>query len=79
MATATIIPEILRAAADAAESDLRSAAYAANYLGVREQTLAAWRSSGRYGLPFIKVGRLVKYNQADLDAFIEANTQTQTV
>lgn len=34
---------------------------AAVYLGVSEQTLAIWKCTGRYNLPYIKIGRLVKY------------------
>ncbi|MCJ2375665.1 helix-turn-helix domain-containing protein [Vibrio sp. ZSDZ34] len=51
---------------------------AAEYLGVTEGTLAVWASTGRYQLPFIKVGRKVFYRQSDLDAFIESNVVTQT-
>lgn len=46
---------------------------AADYLGVKAQTLACWACVGRYRLPFVKVGRLVKYRQADLDRFIAEN------
>lgn len=51
---------------------------AAEYLGVTEGTLAVWASTGRYRLPFIKVGRKVFYTLADLDAFLESRVQTQT-
>lgn len=51
---------------------------AAEYLGVTEGTLAVWASTGRYQLPFIKVGRKVFYRQSDLDVFIESNIVTQT-
>lgn len=51
---------------------------AAEYLGVTEGTLAVWASTGRYQLPFIKVGRKVFYRQSDLNAFIESNVVTQT-
>lgn len=64
-------------------SALREAAYnrqnlltrkeAADYLGVKEQTLACWACAGRYRLPFVRIGRLVKYRQQDLDAFILEN------
>ena len=57
---------------------LLSPAEAAARFGIQEQTLAVWRSTGRYNLPFVKVGRLVKYQSAAVDAFIEANTRTQT-
>ena len=47
---------------------------AAEYLGLRPQTLAIWALTGRYGLPMIKVGRLCKYRRSDLDKFLERNT-----
>ncbi|MBX7075613.1 MAG: helix-turn-helix domain-containing protein [Pirellulales bacterium] len=47
---------------------------AAQYLGVREQTLAVWRSTGRYQLPFTRVGRLIRYRVADLEKFLELHT-----
>lgn len=46
---------------------------AARYLGVKDQTLRAWRCNGRVKIPFIKIGRKVIYRLADLDAFIERN------
>ena len=48
---------------------------AAAYLGVKPQTLAVWHCTGRYGLPVVKVGRLVRYRQQDLDAFLARRTQ----
>ena len=48
---------------------------AAEKLGVTEGTLAVWSCTKRYGLPFIKVGRLVKYRLADLEAFLDSRTQ----
>jgi predicted site-specific integrase-resolvase len=47
---------------------------AADFLGVEPQTLAVWRTSGRYGLPFIKVGRVVRYRITDLQRFLEQRT-----
>lgn len=48
---------------------------AAAYIGVKPQTLAVWRSTGRYGLPFIRVGnRRVQYWQTDLDAWLDQQT-----
>jgi excisionase family DNA binding protein len=47
---------------------------AAVYIGLQKHTLDVWRSSGRYGLPFIKVGRRVKYRRQDLDHFLEQRT-----
>ena len=47
---------------------------AATYLSVKPQTLACWTHHGRYALPYVKVGRSVRYRLADLDAFLEART-----
>ena len=47
---------------------------AADYLGVAEQTLAVWKSTGRYPLPVVKVGRLARYKKSDLDEFIKRQT-----
>lgn len=47
---------------------------AAEYLDVETGTLATWRCTGRYNLPFVKIGRSVKYLFADLDALIARNT-----
>jgi hypothetical protein len=55
------------------QSGLMSRREAATYLGVTEQTLAIWKCTGRYNLPCVKIGRLVKYRQLDLDAFIANN------
>lgn len=44
---------------------------AADYIGVKSSTLSVWAVTGRYNLPYYKIGRLVYYNQIDLDAFIE--------
>lgn len=51
---------------------------AAKYLGVTEGTLAVWASTGRYKLPFIKVGRKVLYAAEHLDNFLESRIVTQT-
>ncbi len=50
---------------------LLSRVEAAAYLGVSAQTLAVWASTKKYRLPFIKVGRLVKYKLDDLNDFLE--------
>lgn len=59
--------------AQVAPTVLLSRREAAAYLGVSEQTLAIWKCCGRYGLSYVKIGRLVKYRKADLDAFIANN------
>ena len=54
-------------------SDLLTRAQAADYLGIKPQTLACWACNQRYNLPFVRIGRLIKYRRHDLDQFIEAN------
>ncbi len=51
---------------------------AAAVVGVQANTLAVWRSSGRYRLPFIKAGRSVKYRISDLAEFIANRTACNT-
>lgn len=46
-------------------------------LGVSRATLQAWRCTRRVSLPFIKVGRLVRYRQEDIDDFIAAHMESQ--
>lgn len=48
---------------------------AAAVLDVTTGTLGVWRSTGRYGIPFIKVGRKVRYRLADLQAWLESRTR----
>ena len=48
---------------------------AANYLGVKPTTLEIWATTGRYNLPYIKVGRLVQYRKSHLDAWLESRTR----
>ena len=44
---------------------------AAEFLGVKEMTLSVWKSTNRYKIPCVKVGRLVKYRHEDLLEFVE--------
>jgi hypothetical protein len=52
---------------------------AAAYLYMQPQTLSVWATTGRYSLPFVKVGRKVFYRVEDLDNFLQSRTFTQTV
>ena len=47
---------------------------AASFLGISPGTLSVWRTTRRYPLPYIKVGRVVRYRVSDLRAFIESRT-----
>ena len=44
----------------------------AEYLGITQDTLAVWRCQRLYNLPYIKVGRLVKYRLSDLNNFLNS-------
>lgn len=50
---------------------------AARLLGVGAKALQAWRCRG-VGPTFLKIGRLVKYSQADLDTFLEGCRREST-
>jgi excisionase family DNA binding protein len=58
-----------------ASDPLLKPAEAAEYIGVTENTLSVWRCVGRYDIPYIKVGRLVRYRKSALDAFLQRRTQ----
>lgn len=50
---------------------------AASYLGLTASTLESWRSRG--GSPvFIKLGKAVRYSEADLDDFKASRKRTNT-
>lgn len=48
---------------------------AAEIIGVKPQTLAIWRCSKRYALPYFKIGgRFIRYRRSAVERFIDANT-----
>jgi len=51
---------------------------AAAALGIKASTLSVWRSTGRYNLPYLKVGRLVRYRLSDLAEFLARRTSEHT-
>ncbi len=53
---------------------------AAQILGVKPNTLAMWRLTGRVNLTYIKLGGNIRYRVSDLDDFINRGvTQKQEV
>lgn len=50
---------------------------AAEYLGVAPGTLANWQSTQLRQVPCVKLGRVVRYRQGDLDRWIDANSQNR--
>lgn len=57
--------------------NLLSGQEAAKYLGISEQTLRIHRVKGG-GVKYVKVGRLVRYRQSDIDAYLNARTFDNT-
>ena len=47
---------------------------AARFLSLKVQTLALWRSTQRYGLPYVRCGSRIRYRLADLEKFLEDRT-----
>ena len=50
---------------------------AATHMNIKPQTLIIWRSTKRYPLPFIRVGRSIRYRVEDLDRWLESRTVGQ--
>lgn len=55
-----------------------NSAEVANILGVTEGTLAVWRCTKRYQLPFVKIGRKIFYRSEDVQSFVESRTYCKT-
>ena len=56
-------------------SKLLTAGEVSLILGVNTHTLAVWRCTGRYNLPYIKAGRLVRYCEDEVKKFINRSTK----
>ena len=67
----------VRVGSDAPESELRrpllTVQEAARYLSVSVSTVYGWVWQRR--IPFVKIGRAVRFDPRDLEAFIEASKQ----
>ena len=55
--------------------DLIDCQETAEILGISKSALEAWRTTGRYQLPFIKVGRNVRYRRSDVLQWLESRTR----
>lgn len=56
------------------KQDLLNPKQAAAFITMEPQTLAIWRCTKRYDLPYIRVGRLIRYRRADLEKFLASRT-----
>ena len=52
-------------------SGLLPESQAANYLGLSISTLRSDRLNGGLGIPYFKIGRLVRYEKSELDAWLK--------
>jgi hypothetical protein len=48
-------------------------------IGVDVKTLAVWRCTKRYALPFCKIGRSVMYRPDDVQAFINGRMRGEAI
>ncbi|WP_339521940.1 helix-turn-helix domain-containing protein [Pseudomonas sp. EL_65y_Pfl2_R96] len=57
-------------------TDLLTPDQVAATLGLSHRTLAAWRSSRRNPLPYVKVGSRVRYRPKDVSTWLESRTHS---
>lgn len=69
--TTTTLPQIIQRT-----PDLLDEKQAADFLAVTPGTLSVWRSTGRYSIPFVKVGRCVRYSRIALEEWLESRTRS---
>lgn len=50
----------------------------AKILKVKKTTLVTWRHTGRYNLPYLKIGRNVYYKKADVEQWIDKRLRFST-
>ena len=63
------VAELLNTATQEQHGTLLTRKEAAEFLGYSEQTLAIWKCVNRYPLPYLKIGRKIRYKLADLQHF----------
>lgn len=68
--------ETLRSTAPTLSEPLLTEQQAAEVLCIRPGTLACWRVTKRYPLPYVKIGRSVRYRRSDLEAFAASREQS---
>lgn len=52
---------------------------AAQFLGISPYTLATWACTKRGVIPYVKIGKFVKYQIADLETYIASRTVVRAV
>lgn len=59
-------------------ADLLTPEETGKLLGISVKTLAAWRSTGRHALPYIRCGARIRYQRHALAEWLTQRTQTST-
>ena len=59
-----------RVATSGLRPDLLDYVQAAAYIGVRTNTLRSWVANGMFAMPFLKVGRRVRFVRSRLDSWL---------
>ena len=54
----------------ATSNNMLTVKQAAEYLGIKPGTLNVWRCTKAVGVPYVQVGKCVRYKVQDLDDFI---------
>lgn len=42
----------------------------ANYLGLAPKTITNWLCAGKFPVPFVKIGRLTKFDVQDIETYV---------
>ena len=61
---------------NAQQDELLDESATALTLKVKPQTLSVWRMTGRYALPFVRVGRSIRYRKSDLEVWLASRVVT---
>lgn len=58
----------------AAPKTLLNTPEAAAIIGCTPDTLTTWRCTRAVKVPYVKIGRLVRYRRSDIDAYLDGHT-----
>ena len=56
--------------------NLLTTSEAAKFLSIPARTLENWRCNQRYDLPYVKLGRIIRYRMADLENWVQGRLVT---
>jgi excisionase family DNA binding protein len=57
------------------KNELLTTAQMAEVLGLSKDTLTTWRCTKRYDVPYLKLGRHVRYKRSDVEAWVRSQRQ----